>query len=68
MLDSTNIFYPGPRFSEPISLYHDRSNRVYTGLLALRPTAFNRVGMGSRGLGGRYRDRGGSLNGDGTNE
>ena len=47
---------------------HDSSKCTYAGILALRPTAFNRVGMGSRGLGGRYRDGGGSLNGDGTNE
>ena len=62
--------FPSPRCSEPSNLYHDISKRSYTGLLALHPTAFNRAGMGSRGLGRRDRDRGraGSLNSDGMAE
>ena len=46
----------GPRFRKPRSLYNDSILRAYTLLLVLRPTAFNRVGMVSIGLGGRDSD------------
>ena len=42
----------GPWFFHPISLCHDCYMRLYTRLLVLHSTAFNGVGMGSRGPGG----------------
>ena len=49
----------GPWFFHPSSLYHDFYMHNYARLLVIRPTAFNRAGMVSQGLGGRYRDWGG---------
>ena len=47
LLDATfEPYVAGPWCSKPISLYHDSSKCVYTGLLLLFPTAFNHVGVG----------------------
>ena len=40
--------YFGPQYSDPDSLYHDKSKRVYTQLLVLRHTPFDLAGMGPR--------------------
>ena len=45
-----------PSVCKPISLYDDNQLRTYARLLYLRTTDFNRVGVGSPGIGGKDRD------------